>query len=98
MIIDKLNMDIMNIPCNIPAGATNHAVKTAYKLGHRDARHAAVEVVLEHNKASGSGCSVAAGAIRDQITADANCILHLLDTVDKLVGGASGAMPQAKTK
>lgn len=35
--------------------------------------------------------SAAAEHIRDQITADANCILRLLDTVDKLVGSTSGA-------
>jgi hypothetical protein len=48
--IDKLNMDIMNIPCKVSEGQYNAAVAMAYKLGHRDARHAACEVLLEHNK------------------------------------------------
>lgn len=52
MNIDKLNMDLMNIPCNVeerhPEWTDDN--KLSYRFGHRDARHAAVEVVLEHAK------------------------------------------------
>jgi hypothetical protein len=51
MDIDKLNMAIMNIPCKktLSHFATVSEAQ-AYKLGHRDARHAAVEILLEHFK------------------------------------------------
>jgi hypothetical protein len=66
MDIDKLNMDIMNIPCKrtLAEDAPHNDVRVylAYKEGHRDARHAACEVVLEHNKASGSDGTAAANA------------------------------------
>jgi hypothetical protein len=49
--IDKLNMEIMNIPCKktLSHFATVAEAK-AYGQGHRDARHAAVDAVLEHFK------------------------------------------------
>jgi hypothetical protein len=63
MNIDKLNMDIMNITTK---KTLSHFATTqeyyAYREGHRDARHAACEIVLEHNKASGSDGTAAAGA------------------------------------
>jgi hypothetical protein len=48
MNIDKLNASLMNIPCKIRDENWTPAEQFIYKLGHRDARHAAVEVVLEH--------------------------------------------------
>lgn len=38
--------DIMNLPCD-PDKALKSAAISAYKLGHRDARHAAAELALE---------------------------------------------------
>jgi hypothetical protein len=52
MDIDKLNMAIMNIP-SVPDESKYpkySAEYHAYKIGHRDARHAAVEILLEHFK------------------------------------------------
>lgn len=50
-LVAKLNMDLMNIPCRhtLSHFATVAEYK-AYKEGHRDARHAAVGVMLEHFK------------------------------------------------
>lgn len=47
---DELHRDIMNLPCKVPgsepAGDHEAAVWTnGYKRGHRDARHAAAELV-----------------------------------------------------
>lgn len=41
----NLHSDIMNIPCFTEL--TNHAERMAYKIGHRDARHAAAELSLK---------------------------------------------------
>jgi hypothetical protein len=48
--IDKLNMAIMNIPYTGISEAWTKDETLTYKLGHRDARHAAVDIVLEHFK------------------------------------------------
>jgi hypothetical protein len=45
---DELHQRIMNLPCNVPEAVTvwDHDEYTdAYKVGHRDARHAAAELV-----------------------------------------------------
>jgi hypothetical protein len=48
--IDKLSMAIRNTPCDSPYTYTDCEYDCAYKEGHRDARHAAVEILLEHFK------------------------------------------------
>jgi hypothetical protein len=56
MDIDKLNMAIMNISVDEKYIASLRcSTAVAYKLGHRDARHAAVEILLEHFKDVESG-------------------------------------------
>ena len=42
--MNSLHADIMNIQCKIPPQFT-WLMKYAYKIGHRDARHAAAELV-----------------------------------------------------
>ncbi|MES2950260.1 MAG: hypothetical protein V4858_17085 [Pseudomonadota bacterium] len=42
---DRLHMEIMNIPCKGPVAALTIKEQRAYALGHRDARHAAAELV-----------------------------------------------------
>lgn len=54
MQIDKLNMDLMNIPITEESRYSSLAEWKAYREGHRDARHAAVEVVLEHTQKDAS--------------------------------------------
>jgi hypothetical protein len=68
MDIDKLNMAIMNIPCKktLSHFATVAEAK-AYGLGHREARHAAVEIMLEHFK-NDAEPSVAAGSQQSVLT------------------------------
>ena len=44
---DKLSGEIMNIRCVVPDAMSANLV-LAYKLGHRDARHAAAELVTTH--------------------------------------------------
>lgn len=41
----SLHNEIMNLPCNAPAD-----VRMAYKMGHRDARHAAAEASLKYER------------------------------------------------
>jgi len=43
---DTLHQQIMNIPCQLPYGLMPETISQAYKLGHRDARHAAAELVI----------------------------------------------------
>ena len=43
----KLHNDIMNILCNVPDEAKDSAVRYAYKLGHKDALHAAAELAMK---------------------------------------------------
>jgi hypothetical protein len=44
--LQDLHQQIMNIPCRVPLTYANHAIRTrAYEIGHRDARHAAAELV-----------------------------------------------------
>ena len=45
--LNKLSAGIMNLPCD--ASPYDHAPdeRLAYKIGHRDARHAAADLVLE---------------------------------------------------
>jgi hypothetical protein len=46
--IDKLTADIMNIPCKRSDESFRDVdSRLLYKEGHRDARHAAVDVLLE---------------------------------------------------
>jgi hypothetical protein len=79
MDIDKLNTAIMNIPCKPACHIDFHTDEEsrAYKLGHRDARHAAVEILLEHFK-NDAEPSVAAGDVR-ALAAD---LLQYLDEHD----------------
>jgi hypothetical protein len=44
-LADKMRMDIMNIPCKEPEHFEDAAVRMAYRVGHRDARHAAFDIV-----------------------------------------------------
>ena len=46
---DALHGAIMNIPCNVETvyGLANEIERAVYKIGHRDARHAAAELVLK---------------------------------------------------
>ena len=46
----SLHNDVMNLPCVLPEAATNHAVKLAFKMGHKQARHAAAELALSYDK------------------------------------------------
>jgi hypothetical protein len=41
--MDALHAAIMNLPCNPPERSSGE-LRVAYKLGHRDARHAAAEL------------------------------------------------------
>jgi hypothetical protein len=50
MDIHKLNMAIMNIPCTGIHEAWTEDEALTYEFGHRDARHAAVEILLEYFK------------------------------------------------
>ena len=52
MDIDKLHSDIINISIDeekMQWGTSFRDVKNIYKAGHRDARHASAELVLQHN-------------------------------------------------
>lgn len=42
--VARLDAAIMNLPCNLPADMAMFSPTSAYKLGHRDARHAAAEL------------------------------------------------------
>lgn len=46
-LIAYLYRDIMNIPAKLDTEFSSSAERLLYKEGHRDARHAAVELVLE---------------------------------------------------
>jgi hypothetical protein len=41
-----LHGQIMNLPARLPSDCAKMATSTAYKAGHRDARHAAAELAL----------------------------------------------------
>lgn len=41
-----LHGQIMNLPARLPKDCAKMATATAYKTGHRDARHAAAELAL----------------------------------------------------
>lgn len=43
----SLHNDIMNIPCNSEVENYPDSLRLAYKVGHRDARHAAAEMALK---------------------------------------------------
>ena len=45
-VAQHVHAAIMNIPCNVPKDA-NVGQSLAYKLGHRNARHAAAEIALQ---------------------------------------------------
>ena len=45
---DKLHRDIMNLPLNQKNHLQGKTPSMAYSLGHRDARHAAAELVCDH--------------------------------------------------
>jgi hypothetical protein len=45
--MDGLHQQIMNIPCKVAPGYSDK-YRTAYQFGHRDARHAAAELVAAH--------------------------------------------------
>jgi hypothetical protein len=76
--IDKLNMAIMNLPDN--GGSYEGRERTVYKLGHRDARHAAVEILLEHFK-SDAEPSVTADSLEAAPEADERA-LDLYDEIE----------------
>jgi hypothetical protein len=42
-----LHGQIMNLPARLPSDCAKMATATAYKTGHRDARHAAAELALK---------------------------------------------------
>jgi hypothetical protein len=42
-----LHGKIMNLPARMPSECAKMAASTAYKAGHRDARHAAAELALK---------------------------------------------------
>jgi hypothetical protein len=65
MNIDKLNASLMNIPCKIRDENWTPAEQFIYKLGHRDARHQAVEVVLEHVKDEQDFLETLSGAAKE---------------------------------
>lgn len=46
--ITKLQADIMNIPTDVEHFSRDERLR--YKAGHRDARHAAVDLILEWKK------------------------------------------------
>lgn len=60
---ERLSQAIMNIPCQ----TIEHAYG-AYERGHRDARHAAAELVLEHLNAGDDGELVTADWLRSVAT------------------------------
>lgn len=45
--VDALHADVMNIQVNPPGDLRAMDVLEAYKMGHRDARHAAAELVVQ---------------------------------------------------
>jgi hypothetical protein len=46
-VVNQLHRDIMNLPCNVPSGYPfgSDLCSGVYRQGHRDARHAAAELV-----------------------------------------------------
>jgi hypothetical protein len=83
--IDKLNMAIMNIPSVPDESKCPKYSKEyhAYKLGHRDARHAAVEIMLEHFKDVSERAAPEAPA--DQITYTVDgIVISQLEYIDYL--------------
>lgn len=47
----NLHNDIMNIPANSEVENYPSELRLAYKVGHRDARHAAAELSLKYERA-----------------------------------------------
>jgi hypothetical protein len=46
-LTNRLHNEIMNLPSNVPESCKSHELTLAYKIGHRDARHAAAELVFD---------------------------------------------------
>lgn len=59
----ELHNKMMNIPCTVPADVEKFDAALAYKLGHRDARHAAAELVIRDEIATltAEGCESCIG-------------------------------------
>jgi hypothetical protein len=76
---DVLHGAIMNIPARLPRECTNLSARFAYKMGHRDARHAAAELALAASPASPA-------ADRAELAAEAKRLVHEL---------ATGVLPSA---
>lgn len=63
--MNDLHNAIMNLPCNVPDGyAPGKADEAVYRIAHRDARHAAAELVSAHLAAHPAGAE-AKGAEAD---------------------------------
>jgi len=79
----NLHGRIMNLPCDVPDAAQNRAVRLAYKLGHKDARHAAAELVDELEQQ------------RDELLA---ALIELLRVDDDWHGAVNSEMARARSK
>lgn len=48
---------IMNLPANVPESCKSHELMMAYKIGHRDARHCAADLVVASEAVAGSAAA-----------------------------------------
>lgn len=64
-----LHAEIMNLPCE--PDTSNHAERLAFKRGHKQARHAAADLVAAHEaEDGGEGCDAAVAAIQFALADD----------------------------
>lgn len=60
-----LHNAIMNLPADVPKSCGSHDLMLAYKIGHRDARHAAAELALSAISAQVPAAEVRAAALEE---------------------------------